>query len=143
MGRPDSAARNGYGTVFSLPLSGGSPTLLATFSGSNGSGANGCLTLSGSTFYGTTYYGGIGGFSGVVFSVPLSGGSAAVLATFNGSNGENPDAAVTLSGNTLYGMANQGGAYGDGTVFSVPLSGGSARCWPRSTAATANIPLAA
>ena len=45
------------------------------------------LTLSGSTLYGTTVtavrYG-----DGTVFSIPVSGGSPTVLASFNGSNGE-------------------------------------------------------
>ena len=37
---------------------------------------------------------------------PLSGGSPTVLASFNGSNGENPEAGLTLSGNTLYGTTD-------------------------------------
>ena len=61
------------------------------------------LTLSGNTLYGTTVErGGINGY-GTVFSVPVSGGSPTVLASFNGSNGEMPDAGLTLSGSTLYG----------------------------------------
>ena len=40
--------------------------------------------------------------------------------SFNGSNGENPEAGLTLScdGSTLYGFAPFGGAYNDGTVSS-------------------------
>ena len=113
-----------YGTVFSLPLSGGAPTVLASFNGSNGDGPEAGVTLSGNTLYGTTEEGGAYG-DGTVFSVPLSGGSPTVLASFNGSNGKWPEAGVTLSGNTLYGTTEEGGAYGDGTVFSVPLSGGT------------------
>ena len=48
-----------------------------------------------------------------------------MLASFNGSNGADPIAGLTLSGNTLYGTTYGGGANGDGTVFSLPLSGGS------------------
>ena len=61
---------------------------------------------------------------GTVFSVPLSGGSPTVLASFNGSNGQDPYAGLTLSGNTLYGTTVYGGRRnngGDGTVFSVPV----------------------
>ena len=43
-----------YGTVFSVPVSGGSPTVLASFNGSNGNIPMGGLTLSGNTLYGTT-----------------------------------------------------------------------------------------
>ena len=42
------------------------------------------------------------------------------LASFNGSNGETPEAGLTLSGNTLYGTTEYGGTNNDGTVFSVP-----------------------
>jgi uncharacterized repeat protein (TIGR03803 family) len=119
----------GDGTVFSVPVSSGSPTVLASFNDSNGDCPFAGLTLSadGSTLYGTTT-GEVGGdfvSDGAVFSVPVSGGSPTVLASFNGSNGELPRAALTLSGSTLYGTTMYGGAYGDGTVFSVPVGGGS------------------
>ena len=80
---------------------------------------------------------------GTVFSVPLSGGSPTVLASFNGSNGQYPLAGLTLSGNTLYGTTTAGGANNDGTVFSVPVRGGSPTVSPRSTAATAKVPVRA
>jgi uncharacterized repeat protein (TIGR03803 family) len=44
------------------------------------------------------------------------------LASFDGSNGRTPYAGLTLSGNTLYGTTEGGGAYGDGTVFAVNLN---------------------
>ena len=47
------------------------------------------LTLSGNTLYGTTENGGANG-DGTVFSLPISGGSPTVLASFNGSNGKFP-----------------------------------------------------
>jgi uncharacterized repeat protein (TIGR03803 family) len=114
------------GGVFSVPVTGGTPTLLASFNGTNGQYPEAGLTLSadGSTLYSTTWEGGAYDH-GTVFSVPLTGGSPTVLASFNGSNGESPCAGLTLSGNTLYGTANVGGANNDGTVFSVPVSGGS------------------
>ena len=54
MGRPTEGGANGDGTVFSVPLSGGSPTVLASFNGSNGEYPEAGLTLSGNTLYGTT-----------------------------------------------------------------------------------------
>ena len=47
-------AYNNDGTVFSIATSGGSPTILCSFSGSNGDSPDGGLTLDGSTLYGTT-----------------------------------------------------------------------------------------
>ena len=114
----------GDGTVFSIPLGGGTPTALVSFNGSNGSNPDQGVMVIGNTLYGTTWGGGAYG-SGAVFSVPLTGGNPTVLASFNGSNGLYPDAGVMVIGNTLYGTTNQGGAYGDGTVFSVPLNGGT------------------
>jgi autotransporter-associated beta strand protein/uncharacterized repeat protein (TIGR03803 family) len=85
------------------------------------------LTLSGNTLYGTTDSGGANN-EGTVFSLPLGGGSPTVLASLNGSNGENPQAGLTLSGNTLYGTTEGGGAnYDEGTVFALRL--GSSYVW--------------
>ena len=47
------------------------------------------------------------------------------LASFNGSNGDEPVGGLTLSGNILYGTTEVGGASGYGSVFSLPVSGGS------------------
>ena len=95
---------NGGGTVFSVPLSSGNATVLAAFNGSNGQFPVGGLTLVGNSLYGTTQnggaYGGTNGY-GTVFSVPLSGGSATVLASFSGSNGIAPGGGLTLSGSTF------------------------------------------
>ena len=113
-----------YGTVFSLPLAGGAPTVLASFNGSNGGSLSGGLILVGSTLYGTARDDGPNGY-GDVFSVPLAGGTPTVLASFNNSNGANPESALVVSGSTLFGTTYGGGANGDGTVFSVPLSGGA------------------
>jgi uncharacterized repeat protein (TIGR03803 family) len=121
-GTTESGGANGDGGVFSIPVSGGTPTLLASFSGSaNGANPAGSLTLVGSTFYGTTKAGGANGLGGV-FSVPVSGGTPTLLASFSGSvNGSVPLGSLTLIGGTLYGTTSSGGANGDGVVFSVPL----------------------
>ena len=84
------------------------------------------MTLSGNILYGTAYGGGANN-DGDVFSVPLSGGSPTVLASFNGGsvsdplgNGCYPRAGLTLSGNTLFGATTEGGNFNSGTVFSIP-----------------------
>jgi uncharacterized repeat protein (TIGR03803 family) len=115
------------GVVFSLPITGGTPTVLASFNGSsNGDEPSAGLTLSGNTLYGTTEYGGASDW-GVVFSLPITGGTPTVLASFNGSNGEWPVADLTLSATTghLYGTTVGGGDNGDGVVYSLLIGGGT------------------
>ncbi len=45
------------------------------------------------------------------------------LLYFNGLNGALPEGALTLSGNTLYGMTENGGANGYGCIFSIKTNG--------------------
>jgi len=59
----------GYGTVFSVPITGGAPTTLVNFNASNGAYPESGLTLVGGTFYSTTGGGGANG-DGTVFSLP-------------------------------------------------------------------------
>ena len=108
------------GTVFSVPVTGGTPIILASFNGENGSQPlDTSLALSGSTLYGSTSYGGANN-DGVVFSLPvLSGGVPTVLASFNGTDGTFPNAGLIVSGKTLYGTTFDGGANGGGVVFSL------------------------
>ncbi len=121
------------GVIFSIPVSGGTPATLLSFNGTDGAFPNGSLTLSGSTLYGMAYGGGPGGADrgyGTIFSIPVTGGTPTVLASFNGANGENPYGSLTLSGSTLYGMTYDGGAAGGpdgsfGTIFSIPVTGGT------------------
>ena len=121
-GTTKSGGANGDGTVFSVPITGGSPTTLKmAFNGPNGNAPEADLILSGSTLYGTTFYGGANG-DGTVFSLDLNTDLVTTLASFNGTNGEQPFAGLTLSGSTLYGTTYYGGANGDGTVFSLQIS---------------------
>ena len=112
---------NGLGEVFSVPITGGTPTVLASFNGTDGKTPVGGLTLVGSTLYGLTSYGGTNN-NGTIFSIPLSGGTPTVLHSFNNFvDGENPYGSLTLSGSTLYGTTSHGGPNGRGTVFSLTV----------------------
>lgn len=121
----------GCGTVFSLtpPASPGSwsETVLHTFTGSGGDGANpsaGVVIDKRGVLYGTTEFGGTSN-AGTVFSLtpPASPGgrwTEEVLVTFAGGNGANPLAGVVIGkGGVLYGTTNNGGTSGYGTVFSL------------------------
>jgi len=123
-GTTESGGANGDGTVFSLPVGGGTPTILFSFDNTHGATPTASLLLIGSTLYGTTRNGGTDS-EGTVFSLPLTGGTPTILANFDDTHGANPSGSLTLStdGTKLYGTATNGGADIDGTVFSLPLTG--------------------
>jgi uncharacterized repeat protein (TIGR03803 family) len=113
------------GTVFSLSTNGGDFKVLFSFTSgaSEGSEPGAALTISGQTLFGTGRFDGSHG-DGTVFSLNTNGGSYSALHDFSGgTDGANPSAyafpGVTLSGNTLYGMAQNGGKGGYGTIFSI------------------------
>jgi len=105
------------GNIFSIPVTGGTPTTIFTFGNSGVQFPLGNLAISGSTIYGSTQF-------GAIYSVSTTGSSFRNLLTLNGPNGEWPFG-VTLGGSTLYGMTYQGGDYSDGTVFGVSVDGSS------------------
>jgi uncharacterized repeat protein (TIGR03803 family) len=88
----------------------------------------GGLVFSSNFLYGTAQEGGAWG-SGTIFRVNADGTGFTNLHSFsaitNGSNwdGSTPIASLLLSGNTLYGTAEQGGTNQNGTVFSINTDG--------------------
>ncbi len=122
----------GCGTVFKLDPS-GHETLLHSFTGTNGDGAQpvaGLIMDSAGNLYGT-----VAASAGTVFRLEPSGHET-VLHSFTGSpDGEDPVAGVIMdSAGNLYGTTYGGGSAGDGTVFRLeppvdfsfgPGSGGS------------------
>lgn len=108
---------NNDGTVFSLPATGGTPTILARFDGANGQDPLARLTLAGDTLYGTTANGGVNDL-GTLFSLPITGGAPTVLVNFAGTRGAGPSGDLTLVDGILYGTTINGGADDGGTAFS-------------------------
>ena len=127
---------SGNGTVFAINTDGTGFTNLysftATYTNSSGFYTNSDgvyphdLILSGGTLYGTASHGGSSG-NGTVFAVNTNGTgfrnphsfTARDPTTGTNSDGAYPRAALTLSGNTLYGTAVIGGSSGAGTMFAV------------------------
>jgi uncharacterized repeat protein (TIGR03803 family) len=95
-------------------------TALKDATNSDGAFPIGELILSGNTLYGTASGGGTNG-DGTVFGVNNDGSNFKNLHSFLGhpNDGAYPGAGLILSGNTLYGTANQGGGGNYGTVFAV------------------------
>jgi uncharacterized repeat protein (TIGR03803 family) len=139
---------NGNGTIFKINTDGMGFEVIKTFSatfigtnnvsgnplasGTNTDGARpiGGLVLDGSALYGTTYHGGTS--NGVVFAVQTDGSDFTVLKYFSGisgigtnSDGAAPVAALTLGGDTLYGVTVGGGSGASGNIFSLKTNGAS------------------
>jgi hypothetical protein len=125
------------GTVFEIPLSGGSyasaPTTLATFSGANGQQPlSGVVADAAGDLFGTTVYGGDFGFGTAYELVNNGGGSytqnVLVSFDFDGINGAEPNAGllIDVDGN-VFGTTQFGGVNNDGygTVFELVNNGGN------------------
>ncbi len=104
------------GTVFRISPS-GTPSLVAAFSGTNGTNPAGPLALGlDGNFYGTTENGGNTG-NGTIFKV-TSGGTLTTLVHFAATGPRNPTSGLIAStdGN-FYGTTKTGGSAGLGTLF--------------------------
>lgn len=114
------------GTVFMLSSSSsGHPVAIHSFAGYDGETPTAALHYESTneTFYGTTEYGGAYNL-GTIFEITPSG-SETVLHNFKGgtADGYSPLSDLTISGGTLYGTTEWGGAHNRGTVFAVSTSG--------------------
>jgi uncharacterized repeat protein (TIGR03803 family) len=145
------------GTVFAVNTDGTGFAIVHTFTvanppfytNSDGWYPYAGLVLSTNTLYGTAFGGGSSGY-GTVFAVNTDGTGFRTLYSFTapvgtagvGGNGTNSDGgypynALVLSGNTLYGTAQEaGGSAGNGTVFAVNTDGTGFRTLHSFTATT-------
>lgn len=129
----------GTGTVFRVNTNGLGFTNLHNFPAvagalaANSDGANpvASLVLVGNTLYGTAQNGGSAG-NGTIFKLDTDGSNFVTLHAFSqGANnasgyytngdGAVPIAPLLLSGQTLFGLAEFGGAGGSGTIFSINI----------------------
>jgi uncharacterized repeat protein (TIGR03803 family) len=111
----------GLGTVFKLATGTHKITTLVAFNGSDGNNPRGVLIFDRSgNLYGTTTGGGTSS-DGTVFELPKGRGTITTLASFNGSDGSDPQAGVIMdSSGNLFGTTNNGGsALNLGTVFEL------------------------
>ena len=131
-GGVNDITNGGYGTIFKVATN-GLLTPLLSFASSNGANpAAGLILASDGNFYGATAYGGTNdvdsGGDGTVFRMTTNG-ILASLASFNGTNGANPVAALVqgadgyLYGTTQYGGTNDLDSGGDGTIFKITTNG--------------------
>jgi uncharacterized repeat protein (TIGR03803 family) len=112
----------GSGTIFKITTN-GLLTTLYSFDGTNGGNPMATLVLGrDGSFYGTTLVGGSAN-KGVIFQFKTNGAYANLHSFIGLADGANPDCGLTLGldGN-LYGVAEFGGAGGNGTLFELILS---------------------
>ena len=118
----DGGCDTAPGAVFKLSPDGSTETVMASFTGTNGSKPVGGLVQdSAGNFWGVTTYGGTYG-QGTVFKMTPSGTLTVVHSfTSSGNDGNQPYTqalAVDASGN-LYGTTQRGGWYGCGAAFKI------------------------
>ncbi|HXE51472.1 MAG TPA: choice-of-anchor tandem repeat GloVer-containing protein, partial [Tepidisphaeraceae bacterium] len=132
------------GTVFEIAVGSGTLTALASFNGANGANPLAGLTLdSAGNLYGTTYSGG-NSRDGTVFEIAAGSGVITTLATFNGANGANPSAGLTLdAAGNLYGTTEFGGSAAFGTVFEIPVGSNTVTTLASFGGANGSLPDAA
>jgi uncharacterized repeat protein (TIGR03803 family) len=138
-GTTEVGGASGYGTVFEIAKSGssysGTPTVLVSFSRTNGQDPeSGLIMDAAGDLFGTTEYGGANS-DGTVFEIPKSGTSYSstptVLVSFNSANGAYPVSGLIMdAAGDLFGTTVSGGANSDGTVFEIAKSGGSYNSTP-------------
>jgi uncharacterized repeat protein (TIGR03803 family) len=133
-----SGGPSSSGTIFEVSTNGvfkplatnGNFTSFFFFGGANGRSPNGKLILGNDgSFYGTTRSGGSSSGNGTIFTITTNG-IFTVLWQFNGTNGSQPYAGLTLGddgnfyGTTAYGGSNYSGVNtGNGTVFQITTNG--------------------
>jgi uncharacterized repeat protein (TIGR03803 family) len=120
---------NNWGTVFQVTTN-GTLTTLASFNFTDGANPNGLTLGNDGNFYGTTQNGGIKNSTytdgmGTVFQVTTNG-TLTTLASFNTTNGEEPNGLALGNDGNFYGTTQQGGTNnvgngGEGTAFRLLL----------------------
>ncbi len=117
---------NGEGSVYEIAPGSGTMITLASFNGDDGLNPDsGVIEDSRGDLFGTTESGGAES-DGVVYEVPAGGGAIIDIASFNGTDGEYPEAGlIEDKAGDLFGTALNGGAYGDGVVFEIPAGSNS------------------
>jgi uncharacterized repeat protein (TIGR03803 family) len=114
------------GTIFELARGSNTVTTLATFNGTNGANPyDGLVMDQNNNLYGTTANGGSSN-DGTVFELAQGSNTITTLATFNGTNGQNPLGGLVLdqSGN-LYGSTADRTQSSFGTIFELAKGSGT------------------
>lgn len=115
------------GLIFSVGTNGANFQVLHDLEGGNNDGAepfqSTSLILVGDTLYGVTLDGGTNN-DGVIYSITTNAANFQVLHSFTGgSDGRGPDAPLTPTGDTLFGVTPPAGGADQGVIFAVSTNG--------------------
>jgi uncharacterized repeat protein (TIGR03803 family) len=125
-GTAGSGGTSNAGTVWELAKGSSTITPLASFNGTNGATPTGSVTFDANgNLFGTARFAGASN-AGTVWELAQGSSTITPLASFNGTNGANPQAGVTIDANgNLFGTAVSGGASGLGTVWELAKGSGT------------------
>ena len=142
-GTTQNGGSGSLGTIFAINTNGTGIRVLHNFTYADGLQSWGTLALSSNTLFGTAYSGGTGNY-GTVYAINTDGMGFTNLHNFYyATDGEGPEAGLTLAGHALYGTAYSGGSGSFGTVFSLssapslvinPLGTMMILSWPSNSA---------
>ena len=127
--------------MFEIEAGSNAVTTLASFNGTNGAEPRaGLIEDSSGNLFGTTDDGGADN-DGTVFEIAAGSGAVTTLATFNDTNGADPNGGlIEDSSGNLFGTTTGGGSSDDGTVFEIGPAATSSPRSPPSTAPTGPTP---
>ncbi len=119
-GTAETGGADNYGTVFEIAKGSNTVTILASFNGTNGEYPRGNLVLdSQGNLYGTTS-GNETSVYGTVFEIAKGSSTLTTLASFDGTDGDEPTGNLVLDAQgNLYGTTFYGGADNAGEVFEL------------------------
>lgn len=113
------------GVIFKIKPDGTGYTILRKFDGVTGGSPYGSLIFDGTYLFGMTRSAGSNNF-GVVFKIKPDGTGYTVMLNFDDTNnGSKPRGSLISDGTYLYGMTQQGGAYGYGVIFKIFKTSGT------------------
>lgn len=118
-----SGGADGDGVIFQYNLNTDQESILYNFSGGTNDGSGPFApVLYNSVLYGVADAGGSSG-AGAVYSYSLNTRQESLIYSFGGAPGDgaDPEGALLLSGNILYGVTFQGGSENDGTIYSIQV----------------------
>lgn len=108
----------GLGTIYSYSGLGGTMSVVHSFNGADGLGANALIQGADGNLYGSTFSGGANNY-GAIFQLTLSG-SYSLLHSFDLSNGQSPNGPlVQTRDGSFYGVTRLGGKSGQGLIYRI------------------------